>query len=606
MERPYQSAYRTGYRRHRRRRNSHWGVLIALILVIVIAIPVVYRMVKGFADAITGGGSDNQIVFQMDNNMALVGNDVVDLGAMPFRDQGGKAFVPAKALCDHLGFSFEQGADGKTITVKDKKLTVTAQTDSKTMQVNDETVSLAGAPSLKEGTVFVPADEFGQALSLKVNDLGAAQDDLLVLTRTKKEIKQDKLDQTAAEALSLLGPSLHELEQSSVLMRVGSDKLAYNGASKRMVPEGENLGAAVVEQDGQRFVPLKASVAALGGTAESGGSEYKISFDGTEATVTDGAKATVGGEKVKGDGFKTYTDDKGRFYVSAPLFAALIGRNYTDLADGEGSFAFTKGSLDRCESKKAYLDTMTNGLTGAVGGDIPEADVYVALTFDDGPTGRTDTYSSGYTATLLDELQKRGVHATFFMCGYRIKDFNSHMERYVAEGHELGNHTMNHPDSRLTHLDAASVREEVESNSELIESYTGQLPTVMRPVGGGVNDTVKEQMKALGLPIINWSVDTLDWQTRNDPDSVKNHIVSKVQDGDIVLMHDIWQGTLPGVLAAIDELQSRTDQTYAFVTVSELAAVKGISLEPGVVYSDLSDSTVQAIQDGTYVERIFD
>ena len=128
----------------------------------------------------------------------------------------------------------------------------------------------------------------------------------------------------------------------------------------------------------------------------------------------------------------------------------------------------------------------------------------------------------------------------------------------------------------------------------------------MRPVGGGVNDTVKEQMKALGLPIINWSVDTLDWSTKTDPESVKDHIINEVEDGDIVLMHDIWQGTLPGVLAAIDELQSRTDKTYAFVTVSELAAVKGITLEPGMVYSNLSDATVQAIEDGTYKENIFD
>lgn len=87
---------------------------------------------------------------------------------------------------------------------------------------------------------------------------------------------------------------------------------------------------------------------------------------------------------------------------------------------------------------------------------------------------------------------------------------------------------------------------------------------------------------------------------------MKDHIINEVEDGDIVLMHDIWQGTLPGVLAAIDELQSRTDKTYAFVTVSELAAVKGITLEPGMVYSNLSDATVQAIEDGTYKENIFD
>ncbi len=238
--------------------------------------------------------------------------------------------------------------------------------------------------------------------------------------------------------------------------------------------------------------------------------------------------------------------------------------------------------------------------------DIPEADVYVALTFDDGPTGSDGAYPDGYTATLLDELKKRNVHATFFVCGYRVKDFNSHMKRYLEEGHELGNHTMNHPMEHLTKLDPASIREEVASNSALIESYTGQGPTVMRPVGGGVNSDVKEQMQELGLPIINWSVDTQDWKTKTDPDSVKKHIVDEIKDGDIVLMHDLWKGTLPGVLAAIDELQSSTDKTYAFVTVSELAAVHDITLEPGMVYSDLSSETAASIADGSYREVIFD
>ena len=604
----YQTAYRSRYRRHRRRRrNSHWGVLIALILVIVIAIPVAFHIVKGISGAIFGG-SQNQLVLQMNNGKALLGDDVVDLGsAAPFRDQNGNAYVPVKPVCDNLEFSLTWDQATKTITVSDNKLTVQAQIDSTSLRVNEAAQTMALVPRLSDGTAYVPAKEFCRALSLQVNDLGSGQGDLVVLTKSKKELKEDKLNEIAEKALEKLGPSQQTLQQTSVLMRVGSDKLVRGGQSAQMVQDGERLGAAVIEQDGLRYVPLKAAITTLGGTAEfEREAEWTINYDGIQSTVRDNAKTKVGGDRVKGDDIKVHTDENGRFYVSAPLFAALVGRNYTDLADEEGTFAFTKGSLEGFDSQKAYLDTMKSALTDAVGGDIPEADVYVALTFDDGPTGATDTYPNGYTATLLEELKKRNVHATFFMCGYRIKDFHSHMEQYLAAGHELGNHTMTHPMSRLTHLDAATVRDEVESNSELIESYTGQKPTVMRPVGGGVNDTVKEQMKALGLPIINWSVDTLDWSTKTDPESVKDHIINEVEDGDIVLMHDIWQGTLPGVLAAIDELQSRTDKTYAFVTVSELAAVKGITLEPGMVYSNLSDATVQAIEDGTYKENIFD
>ena len=136
-------------------------------------------------------------------------------------------------------------------------------------------------------------------------------------------------------------------------------------------------------------------------------------------------------------------------------------------------------------------------------------------------------------------------------------------------------------------LSRNEIREEVESNSQLIEQYCGARPTVMRPVGGAYDEKVQAVMKELGLPIINWEVDTLDWKTKTNPDSVKQNILDQVHDGSIVLMHDLYTGTIEGVLAAIDELQSRTDKTYAFVTVSELAAVKGVSLEPGQVYTNI-------------------
>ena len=192
------------------------------------------------------------------------------------------------------------------------------------------------------------------------------------------------------------------------------------------------------------------------------------------------------------------------------------------------------------------------------------------------------------TVRLLDALKEHNAHATFFMCGYRIKDFHTHMDRYLAEGHEVGNHTMNHPMKSLKGQTSSFVHEEVDSNSDFIESYIGQKPTVMRPVGGAYDDNVKECMKESGLPIINWSVDTLDWQNR-DADIIYQRIVDSVQDGDIVLMHDLRQCTLDGVVRAMDTL---ADRGFAFVTVSELAAIKGVTLEPGEVYTDFRDSTV--------------
>ena len=223
----------------------------------------------------------------------------------------------------------------------------------------------------------------------------------------------------------------------------------------------------------------------------------------------------------------------------------------------------------------------------------------VALTFDDGPTGKKDGYPNGLTNYLLDGLKQRGAVATFLMVGERVSEVSDVLPRMVNEGHELGNHTMNHPMCHLTGLGTDDIRSQIDDATNAIKDIAGQAPQVLRPVGGGVNSDVKAVAAELNYPIINWSVDTEDWKYR-DADHVKKVIVEQAQDGDVVLMHDLYETSVRGALAAIDELQSRTDKTYAFVTVSQLAAIHGITLEPGVVYNGLTDEVAQQIADGSY------
>lgn len=606
----YQTAYRSSYRprrrrRRRRRRNSHYGVLLLLIVLFVAVVFFAVRGVWALIGMLTGSGSKNEVVYQIYNGKAFAADGLTDLEGAPYLDNSGAALIPAESL-ELLGPTVDWDAANTTVVITLKKNTIRVQTGSRTLRLNDEIQQMSSEPATMDNVVFVPAQDVCGALGWQVNLLEADKGQFVIVSKSKHELSEKKLAKIAAKALEELGPSRGQVEDGCIIMRIDSDKVYFNGETVQMTSDSSRLGNAVITQDGITLIPLQAALATLGGTAmadEDG--TWSVTFETTESSVTAKGKARVGGRTVKGDGLAVFTNDNGVFYVSAPMFAALIGRYYVPLEDGSGSIAFTKMSLDGYDSQKAYLDTLEDGLTEAVGGDVPEADVYVALTFDDGPTGATEKYPDGFTAMLLDELKKRNVHVTFFLCGYRVKDFHGHMSRYLAEGHEVGNHTMDHPAEHLTGLSAEEVREQVESNSELIESYTNHPPTVMRPVGGGVNDTVKSIMKELGLPIINWSVDTNDWQTRTDPDSVKNVIVNQVEDGSIVLMHDMYSGTFEGVLAAIDELQSRTDKTYAFVTVSELAAVHGITLEPGVVYNNLSYETAQGIKDGTYAAPEF-
>nr|WP_297274854.1 polysaccharide deacetylase family protein [uncultured Agathobaculum sp.] len=600
----YQSAYRTTYRRHRhRRRNSHYGVLIALILVVIIAVPVAFHVVKGVSSAVFGGDR-NQLVYQIDNGRAFADGKIVDLGgAAPYRDDSGNIFVPVQSLCDNLGLELSWDENSKTAVLADGTNTLRAQADSKTIQFNDETKTMSAAPVVKDGTAYVPVRDICQSFSWQVGELGADMGDLVVVSQSKKTLDDERLGKIADEALAELGPSETQLTSDSVLMRTDSDKLQYQGEIRQMKEEGEHRGAPVIERDGLQYVPLRAAMTALGGSASfDGNHEWTVDYNGIQSTVQDNGKTKVDGDRVRGGDISAFTDgDTGRFYVSAPLFAALLGKTYTGLEDG--AFAFAATSLDGFDSQKAYLSGQTNGLTQAVGADIPEADVYIALTFDDGPTGAINGYPNGLTAYLLDGLKERGAHATFFMVGDRVNMFSSTLPRLVSEGHELGNHTMTHPMQHLTGLKKDGIEKEITSATSTITEKAGQPPTVLRPVGGGVNSDVKAVAKELGLPIINWNVDTQDWKNRNKQ-SVHDAIVNAA-DGSVVLMHDLYPTSVEGALSAIDDLQKRTDKTYAFVTVSELAAVKGITLEPGVVYNGLTDKVAQQIADGTYAPTEF-
>ena len=197
---------------------------------------------------------------------------------------------------------------------------------------------------------------------------------------------------------------------------------------------------------------------------------------------------------------------------------------------------------------------------------------YVAITFDDGPSG-------SITETLLDGLAKRGAKATFFLCGYRIDTYGSLPQKILDGGHEIGLHTDNH--ATLTKLSAAKVRKELQDVLDMLPE--GANVTLMRPPGGAFNSTTKSVCADMGLSIIMWSVDPRDWAT-SDSSQVVSRIVSQVSDGSIILLHDLKSSSVRAALNVIDRLQA---QGYEFVTVSELAEIKGRDLEPGEVYYSL-------------------
>lgn len=199
---------------------------------------------------------------------------------------------------------------------------------------------------------------------------------------------------------------------------------------------------------------------------------------------------------------------------------------------------------------------------------------YVALTFDDGPSGPI-------TRQLLDGLAQRNVKATFFLCGYRLEKYPDLAAEIAAGGHEIGCHGYSH--KLFPQLRERELLQELVLSSLLIQEQTGQTPTLLRPPGGQCSDAVKTFSRQMHLPLILWSVDPRDWECHRSG-KVISRVMAQAKDGSIVLMHDMSDCSVSAALAIIDKMQA---EGYQFVTVSQLAALSGQSLKPGECYYGL-------------------
>lgn len=199
----------------------------------------------------------------------------------------------------------------------------------------------------------------------------------------------------------------------------------------------------------------------------------------------------------------------------------------------------------------------------------PEAKL-VALTYDDGP-------SESITNGVLDLLEMCGGKATFFVVGENIEMNNSALTRAAQMGCEIGTHTFSHID--LPSNDEATIRDEIETTDELVKKYTGNPTYIARAPGGAIDDV---SGAIVNKPFYYWSIDTRDWESK-DAASVIDIVQSSVEDGDIILMHDIYDSTLEASEVLIPWLIS---EGYQLVTVSELLAHNGVKPQPGVTYFD--------------------
>lgn len=198
-----------------------------------------------------------------------------------------------------------------------------------------------------------------------------------------------------------------------------------------------------------------------------------------------------------------------------------------------------------------------------------EAPKYIALTFDDGPSGR-------YTRRLLEGLDRRGAKATFFLCGYRLEQYPELAGQMVQQGHEIGLHGYSHRD--MSALSRRDIARELSDTAALLPEHC--RVRFLRPPGGCCSDGVRQVARAAGLAIADWSVDPRDWATQ-DTAAIGRSILDRVEDGDVVLLHDMTDSSVDAALSIVTQLQERG---FCFVTLSELARIRNVTLRPGAVY----------------------
>ena len=184
----------------------------------------------------------------------------------------------------------------------------------------------------------------------------------------------------------------------------------------------------------------------------------------------------------------------------------------------------------------------------------------IALTFDAGGP-------SAPTARILDILATHQAHSTFFITGEWANQNPDLVRRIHSEGHEIGNHTMHHPDLQTS--SDQGVCTELSQAEDVISSLTGATTRpYYRPPYGGRDNRIRALAAQIGYRTVYWTIDTRDWQTTATSDSITKTVMAHIGNGVIILMHagsQVESDTLDELMTKIEQMK------YQMVTVTQVA-----------------------------------
>ncbi len=233
--------------------------------------------------------------------------------------------------------------------------------------------------------------------------------------------------------------------------------------------------------------------------------EYQVNLSGSgwlpwqsDAQETGGALGEMPLEAVS----MRLTGDLEKYYDV--MYSVLQNNAWTDWAMN-GQEAGIAGAGLRVDGLRVSVVRRQEG-KDSYAGEIDPSKPMVALTYDDGP-------SRDSTPRILKKLQECGGRATFFMVGNRAEKFKGTIAQMVEQGCEVANHTYDH--TLMTKVAPEELERQLVLTNQVVAQAGGVTPVLMRPCGGATNDAGMGVAGAISMPAVLWSVDTLDWKTRN-------------------------------------------------------------------------------------------
>lgn len=210
---------------------------------------------------------------------------------------------------------------------------------------------------------------------------------------------------------------------------------------------------------------------------------------------------------------------------------------------------------------------------------VERGDNKISLTFD-------VAWENSNTQELIDILDEYNARATFFVTGDWCDRYAEDVKQFADAGHEIQNHSDFHP-----HVKGMNVNElitDTKSASQKIRDITGKEPTLYRAPYGEYDDTVMTTVEGMGMKVIQWDVDSLDWK-KPDPSAITKKVVNSVKSGSIVLFHNDLENTTEALPQILEQLSQKG---YEFVPVSELIYTENYTIDPNGMQVPVVQSSV--------------